>query len=130
MQGPAPVPPTSKEKQMPYYYPVDFKTVDAGAAMELRAHIALDLLRTNGLLASVPDGDDTRGRRAYNLMPPKELVYRAVKIAEEFVSACEERGYLRVPSITPEEAAAEVGRLQHIQNNAVWRKPSHDKDPQ
>lgn len=40
--------------------------------------------------------------------------------AGAFVSACEERNYLAVVTMTPEQAAAEAGRLKKIRDNAVW----------
>lgn len=105
---------------MNLYYPNEMKNVDNGVAMELRAQLAWELLRTNGVLMAKPDGEDSSGRQALAPMPPKELAERALAIAEAFVSVCEDRNYLTVPVMTIDQAAAESGRLQKIRDNAVW----------
>lgn len=107
---------------MNLYYPVELKNVENGCTMELRASLAWELLRTNGILMARPNGEDSTGRQALEVMPAKELADRALEIAEAFVTACEERNYLAVVTMTQEQAAAEVGRLQKIRDNAVWSR--------
>ncbi len=105
---------------MNLYYQNELKNVENGAALELRAQLAWELLRTNGILMARPAGEDSTGRQALEVMPAKELADRALSIAEAFVAACEERNYLAVVTMTQEQAAAEAGRLQKIRDNAVW----------
>ena len=107
---------------MNLYYPNELKNVDSGAALELRAQLAWELLRTNGILMARPNGEDSTGRQALEVMPAKDLADRALEIAEAFVTACEERNYLAVVTMTQEQAAAEIGRLQRIRENASWRR--------
>lgn len=105
---------------MNMYYPTELKNAENGYAMELRASLAWELLRTNGILMARPAGEDSAGRQAIKVMPAKELVDRALEIAEAFVGSCEERNYLAVVNMTQEQAAAEVGRLQKIRDNVVY----------
>ena len=47
-----------------------------------------------GLVASVPDGEDSAGRQKLRLPTPDELVTRAADIAAATWAECEKRGWL------------------------------------
>ena len=64
--------------------------------MDIRASLAWDLLRTNGILMSVPaEQYDDCGRAVYEPIRSDNLVHRAFDIAETYVDIAERRGYIR-----------------------------------
>jgi|SRR5215207_1790089 len=69
-----------------------------------RARMATALMEKWGLVAGVPDGEDTTGRSKLRLLSPKEIVERAVETADMAVSTFERLGWLdRLPSISEME---------------------------
>lgn len=62
---------------------------------ELRASIALDLLKHWGLVAGKSDREDSSGRAICDLQNPEEAVTRAFNIAELFIQTAESKGYIK-----------------------------------
>lgn len=86
---------------------IEYAKVDYGipSALLLRKHIpspqaefAMELLRHNGILAGLEDGEDTSGRAKYRQELPSELVARAFEIAELTFDAMAERGWFHTNS--------------------------------
>lgn len=72
--------------------------------MDLRARIATDLVTRWGMVAAIPDGEDSAGRQKLKLMSPKELVDRAMATAEMLVEAAKDRDMiLMLPDLPADE---------------------------
>lgn len=58
------------------------------------ANIALVLIEKWGLVAAMPDGEDSAGRAKLRLPTPQELATRALDIAQEFTALARKRGHV------------------------------------
>lgn len=62
------------------------------------ATIASQLATRWGMVAAVSDGEDSSGRAKLRIMTPKEIVERAVQVAELLIGEFEARGwFLELP---------------------------------
>ena len=52
---------------------------------DVEGKIVIDLITRWGMVAAIPDGEDSSGRQKLRLMTPEELVERAVSTAHIFV---------------------------------------------
>lgn len=67
---------------------------------DLQGRIATDLVTRWGMVAAMPDGEDSAGRLKLRLMTPDELVARAMETADRLVKAMHEAGnLLMLPSL-------------------------------
>lgn len=67
------------------------------------ARLAVQLVERWGMVAALPDGEDSAGRSKARLATPKEITTHACDVAALLVSECRARGWVdRLPS--PEEA--------------------------
>ena len=64
-----------------------------------KASFAMELMRTNSILLAKANGEDSVGRAKLDQATPKEIVDRAVSIAELAFDAFAEKGWLH--SVTP-----------------------------
>lgn len=88
-------------------------TPNFGVDLDMRAQIALDLLRSWGMV-SAKDREDSQGRGALALMPVGEVVERACAMSERFFAAVDERGWVS-DAAEPAQAAAVTGLLAAVQ---------------
>lgn len=93
-----------------------------GAYLELRAELALHLLRHFGAVAAETVGEDSSGRGQLTLQAPHELVERCFAIADAFVDQCEERGEIKADLTTAEEAMRRKGELEGIASDASYKR--------
>lgn len=93
-----------------------------GVLLEIRANIALNLIEHFGSIASKIEGEDSAGRAKLLLQEPQELVDRCFLIAELFVQQSEEKGLLKVPSITDEDKAIHSGKIERIKINEAYKR--------
>ena len=107
---------------MNLYFRPELDDVHEGFAMDVRARLAWELLRAHSVICAVDGGEDTAGRQRLAMMPADEVAKRALAIAESFVTECEARNYLCVPTMDMDQAAAEAGRLESVKHDSVWRK--------
>lgn len=72
---------------VPYFYHV----------FSIRGTIALHIIESNSmtLIAGKPNGEDKAGRSIIDLQTPKEVVLRALDVADIFVTECENRGWMK-----------------------------------
>lgn len=56
--------------------------IDRTRVMTLEADILRDLVSRWGLIAAIPDGEDSAGRSKFRLQTPDELVDRATRTTE------------------------------------------------
>lgn len=64
------------------------------------ARFASQLIERWGLVAAMPDGEDSAGRQKMRLPTPAELVFRAMTMAETFFIHAKERGHvITVPDL-------------------------------
>lgn len=63
-------------------------------APEFQARIALALIERWGLVAGLPDGEDSSGRSRLRKATPAELVEEACDVAERAVGAFKVRGWM------------------------------------
>lgn len=61
---------------------------------DFRARLAIEFMKTNSILLAEPDGEDSQGRQAMRLLPPKQVVKRAVAMAEAAFEEMDRRGWL------------------------------------
>lgn len=71
------------------------------------ANCVLHLIDRWGMVAAVPDGEDSAGRQKLRLMTPEELTTRAMQTAEVAFRTLRAHGWI-APSIELTEAPAEV----------------------
>ncbi len=73
--------------------------------LELRARTSIAFIERWGMVAAVPDGEDTTGRQKLRLATPTELVERACVITEQLFSAMDSKGWItELPSVANVEA--------------------------
>jgi hypothetical protein len=66
---------------------------------DAEARFAMDLLRQHGVLMGTPAGEDSAGRAKIGIMPPAEVVSRALDISQAFHAEARKRGcMLLLPS--------------------------------
>lgn len=63
-------------------------------APDIRAKIAIDLISKWGLVAAIPDGEDSHGRSKLRLSTPEEMVDRVVETVDHLMVAFKENGWL------------------------------------
>jgi len=77
----------------------------------LAARIALNLAERWGMIAAVPDGEDSSGRSKLRTMTPEEITDRACNTAESLLVEIKNRGWIaEAPSW--EEMEEESKRLE------------------
>ena len=79
--------------------------------VDQRANIASELLTRWGMIAALPDGEDSAGRQQLRLMTPEELVHRACVVADLAWSTFAERGWLLslpAPRSSPDKVRGET----------------------
>lgn len=70
----------------------------------LVATMAFDMVLKWGMVAGMPDGEDSSGRSKVRLAEPAELVDRAFLCAEAAVEMAKDRGHmLALPSLLPDD---------------------------
>lgn len=75
------------------------------------ATLAFDLIERWGLVAAMPDGEDSAGRAKLRLPTSAELVARAFAIAEQALSCAHERGHMiALPDLNEVNAAVDAKR--------------------
>src|SRR6185295_10492421 len=103
-----------------------FRTIEQDfedqSQLDLRARIALDLMRTYGLIAADGDGEDGGKRQKLKLQAPEEVVARCMALAETAVSVFEDRGYIKGITISREELEQQARDRHHRRLEAVWGK--------
>jgi hypothetical protein len=57
---------------------------------DVEGKIVIDLITRWGMVAAMPDGEDSAGRQKLRLMTPEELVERAVESARLFVKVAKD----------------------------------------
>lgn len=98
---------------MKKYFPVEMLGVTARVLFDIRAQLALTMLEKHGLITGKDGIEDSQGRAKIIVMPPAETVKRAFDLAEEFIRACEKRGYIKDCELTEEDAVIYKGQLEH-----------------
>lgn len=79
--------------------------------MTPEAEFAWHFIEKWGMVAGVPDGEDSAGRQKLRVATPAEIVQRATETAEGFWQAIQAKGWVQdIPS--QEEAAAKVEELR------------------
>lgn len=76
--------------------------------LDLKAHIALHLLMSWGMVQGKDGGEDSAGRSRFDLMTPEEAAKRAADLSEAITSEIEERGWLASEPL--EEPATDVAK--------------------
>jgi len=107
---------------MNLYFRPEIDDLHEGAALDLRARMAWELLRSHSVVCANVAGEDSAGRQQLAVMPPREVAQRALAIAEAFIEECEARNYLCAITMSMDQAAAESGRLESLKHDSVWRK--------
>lgn len=70
-------------------------------ALEQEARIAQEMIAKWGMVAGVPDGEDSSGRLRLRLMTPQELVDRAFETAKLFMAYARQNNLVHIaPSLT------------------------------
>jgi len=106
--------------------PVHCTTV-RGVFLELRCELAWDLIHHFGSIAAKTQGEDSAGRHKIELQTPKEIVERVFAIVDIFVDKAELRGELREDSVSQEDKALAVGRLERIKTKTARSKDEIDQ---
>jgi hypothetical protein len=60
----------------------------------MRARMAVALIEKWGMVAAIPDGEDTAGRQKLRMMKPKEIVERAIDTAKMAMNAFEQEDWI------------------------------------
>lgn len=69
-------------------------------AFDSRAILATDIVKHFGVVACVPDGEDSNGRQRMRLQTPDELVTRVCEIVDRMATAFTDRGWvLALPDV-------------------------------
>jgi len=80
-------------------YEFEEMTIHKHTVLDTRAECAIEMLIKWGMVAEVPDGEDSAGRFKLKLMPVDELVQRACETADKAFREFEKRGWtLEIPS--------------------------------
>jgi hypothetical protein len=61
---------------------------------DIRARMAMDLVAKWGLVAAIPDGEDSYGRSKLRLSTPEEMVDRAVETVDLLMIAFKQNGWM------------------------------------
>lgn len=69
-------------------------TVATKLKADPRGDLVISLVSHWGVIAAIPDGEDSAGRVRLRLQTPEELVSRACAVAEAVFAAMEEREWL------------------------------------
>jgi hypothetical protein len=69
-------------------------TVATRKQLTMRARMATALIEKWGMVAALPDGEDTSGRQKMRLMKPKEIVQHAIDVSKMAINAFEEEGWI------------------------------------
>lgn len=73
-------------------------------AESLPARLAAVLIEKWGMVAALPDGEDSAGRSRLRLQTPKEVVDRACEVSELAITEFRERGWmLNIPNLEEAE---------------------------
>lgn len=89
----------TKERPDPFRKGVTEVQIRAKQVPQPIATIAMDFIGRWGMIAAVPDGEDSSGRQQVRLQTPQELVTRAVQTAEILFDVIAARGWvLDVPA--------------------------------
>lgn len=62
--------------------------------VDMNAQIAFALIERWGMIAAMPDGEDSAGRQKFRLQTPEELVARAFTVATDAVGYATRRGFV------------------------------------
>ena len=79
-------------------------------ALKPEANAALAFIEKWGMVAGIPDGEDSAGRARIRLATPEEVVDRAIAVAAGAFRAFEAHGWIQ-PIPSPEEAASLLKKL-------------------
>lgn len=99
---------------MKKYFQTELAGVTERFLLDVRARIVLTMLEKNGIITGKSDGEDSQGRAKLSEMPPIEVVQRAFAIAEEFISVCEEKKYIKPCELTEELAMVRKIKLERL----------------
>lgn len=82
--------------------------VNESHVAEFEARLATQLIERWGIVAAVPDGEDSSGRQTIRLMTPEETVQRAVETAELAVKTFHDKGWMhKMPTFAERDAFRE-----------------------
>ncbi len=71
---------------------------------ELEARIAIEFVTKWGMVAALPDGEDSSGRQKLRMHRPAEMVDRAIECAGLLAEVLRKRGWMHItPSMIPVE---------------------------
>ena len=84
-----------------------------GYTVSLRGKVAIELVEHWGTVAGHDAGEDSVGRAKIDLLPPADVVTRALEMADLIVAGLEEREWIRPGVATTEEVAERAGRAEH-----------------
>lgn len=102
------------------YWPTSIAAHHFGCQMECRASFVWDLLK-HALYTGTRGKEDSAGRAALELLPPREIIDRAYAIVDLFVAEAETRGELREFTESDLESTFKRGgELQRIKNVAEY----------
>jgi hypothetical protein len=89
------------------------------------AKIAIEMAQRWGMVAAIPDGEDTAGRQKLRLMTPAELAQRAVATTLALVIELTAKGMMIVEAICEADISGEVSgtKSAEIGNHACSDKP-------
>ena len=95
--------------------------IELSHIMDLRASIALDLVKAHSLVAGEVDGEDSAGRQKARRLTPAEVANAAIETADALVQGFIERGWLAERSMEDIiESHALAGRLRKAGTKAEF----------
>lgn len=100
---------------------IDPQALGGGFQLEWRGRLALLLIEKWGMITGTRGMEDSQGRATLDLLPVREVVDRAVEMAEVCVARLEERGWVRPLSGSVEEILTAVARLETLREQAKDR---------
>lgn len=98
-------------------------TVYFTETLNQEAKLAADLIERWGLVAAMPDGEDSAGRAKLRLPTADELVTRAMFIAERLWAMARERGHIvTLPDLNEVNVENDAVRAEESKRRAETRK--------
>jgi len=77
---------------------------------EMEAKLAASMVERWGMIAAIPDGEDSAGRAKLRLATPAELAARACDTAEMLMKRFHMNGWIHVTPSIQDDAPAEEGK--------------------
>jgi hypothetical protein len=103
------------------FFGLEYGRIAAGYIVSLRGQMAERIVMHCAMVVGKPDGEDSTGRAKLALMDSADVAKRANEIADALITDWEARGWVKPTTLTAEEEAVYVGRLERIKARESYK---------